>query len=697
MRHAELLAPKSVAVIGASDTPGNRGGTAVSYLRKFGFQGDIWPVHPQAQTVAGIRAYPSVAELPGPADVAVIGLAAARVLPALQECAAVGIRHAIVWAGGFAEGGPEGRALEEDLVEFCSGNGMTFVGPNCIGVVATAVGFTGTFASWLSGTDQLLPGKVAIVTQSGGLGATAQNLAQEAGLGLGYVVSTGNEAMLGVSDMIDAFADDPNLKVVSMYLEGMHDGAGYLSSVRRARRAGKDVVVLRGGRSPSSARAAAAHTGALVGANRVWENVLAREGAVQVRSIEELVHVSGLLTQLRGRGGAGRLGIVCFGGGMGVLCADQAHDAGLTVPTLSEPLRKTLAPLVPPIASLGNPLDLTPEMFTRDEWRANFLSVLELLDRSDEVDQLICLCGAMQRGGEDITAALATFAAVGRHDVIVSWPFAPPAAAAQLRAAGVYVFGAHAQAVATLGTVVAATSVEPPPDDTTVPAAAADWTAPLAGVTDERVLLEPSAHELLRQIGLPTLPGRVATTGGEAAEIARELGGPVALKAVSPTVLHRAAVGLVRLGIEGDKHVRAAFTEIRSGLGENGAVYVQAMAPPGGHELFLSASADPTFGVVVAVGAGGVKVEALDRVRLLRAPVGRDEAVRVLGTLGLFDREPAAAGHAADYVARFSAAMAGAPWRDFVFEVNPVLVSAEGAVAADGLVMLNSAKEAADD
>jgi acyl-CoA synthetase (NDP forming) len=697
MRHEQLLAPRSVAVIGASDTPGNRGGTAVSYLRKFGFNGAIWPVHPQAESVGGIRAYPSVAALPEPADVAVIGLAAARVLPALRECVAAGIHHAIVWAGGFAEGGPEGRALEDGLVEFCSSNEMTFIGPNCIGVVSTAVGFTGTFASWLTRAEELLPGKIAIVTQSGGLGATAHNLAQAAGLGLSYVVSTGNEAMLGVNDMVEAFAEDPELKVVSMYLEGMRDGAGYLAAVRRARRSGKDVVVLRGGRSPSSARAAAAHTGALVGASRVWDNVLAREGAVPVRSIEELVHVSGLLTQLRNRGGGARLGIVCFGGGMGVLCADQAHDAGLVVPTLSESLRKTLAPFVPAIASLGTPLDLTPEMFTRDEWRANFRTVLDLLDHSGEVDQLICLCGAMQRGGEDITSSLAEFARAGEHDVIVSWPFAPPADAAKLRAAGVYVFGAHAEAVATLGTIVTATTAEPPPDDLAVPAGAGDWTVPLAGVTEEQILLEPAAHDLLREIGLATLPGRVAASAEEASRIAREIDGPVALKAVSPAVLHRAAAGLVRLGVEGDDEVRAAFTEIHSRLGPGDAVYVQAMAPPGGRELFLSASADPTFGVVIAVGAGGVRVEALDRVRLLRAPIGRAEAERVIGALGVLDDDHAAIAHAADYVTRFSQAMAGAPWPDFAFEINPVIVSGERAIAADGLVILNSGKETGDD
>lgn len=697
MRHAKLLAPQSVAVIGASDTPGNRGGTAVSYLKKFGFKGQIWPVHPKAQSVGGIRAYPSVAELPEPADVAVIGLAAPRVLPALKECADAGIHHAIVWAGGFAEGGPEGADLENGLIEFCSHHDMTFVGPNCLGVVSTAVGFTGTFASWLTRAEELLSGKIAVVTQSGGLGATAHNLAQAAGLGLGYAVSTGNEAVLGVSDMIDAFADDPELKVISMYLEGMRDGAGYLAAVRQARRSGKDVVVLRGGRSPSSARAAAAHTGALVGASRVWDSVLTREGAVQVRSIEELVHVSGLLTQLRNRRGGARLGIVCFGGGMGVLCADQAHDAGLEVPTLSAPLRKELAARVPAIASLGNPLDLTPEMFTRDEWRANFRIVLDLLDRSGEVDQLICLCGAMQRGGEDITRSLAEFARQGQHDLVVSWPFAPPAAVSQLREAGIYPFGAHAQAVATLGTVVAAAAVEPPDDDPAVPAGAADWAAPLAGVTEERVLLEPAAHDLLCDIGLATLPGHVAASAEQASRIARETGGPVALKAVSPAVLHRAAAGLVRLDVEGDDAVRAAFAEICSGIGEGGSVYVQAMAPPGGRELFLSASADPTFGVVIAVGAGGVKVEALDQVRLLRAPVAREEAETVISALGIFGGDRASIAHASEYVTRFSQAMAGAPWHDFVFEVNPVLVSGDGAVAADGLVILNAAKETGDE
>lgn len=691
MEYRELLAPRSVAVVGASDSPGNRGGTAVNYLKKFGFQGPIYPVHPKAQTVAGLPAYASLAELPEPADVALIGLGAPRVLDALRDCAAAGIHHAIVWAGGFSEGGPEGKALEADLVQLCSEHGIKIVGPNSIGVVGTQNGFTGTFASWLSRADALLPGQIAMVTQSGGLGATAQNMLQDAGLGMRYVVSTGNEAVVSLADMIGAVGEDPDVKVVSMYFEGIRDGSAYLSAVRRARRAGKDVVVLRGGRSESSARAAAAHTGALVGATRVWDQMLTREGAVQVRSIEELVQVSGLFTQLRRREPGKRVGIVCFGGGMGVLFADQAADAGLEAPQLSQALQARLRPLVPEIASLGNPLDLTPEMFTRDEWRQNFRTVLDTLDQSGEVDYLVCLCGAMQRGGEDVTRACAEFAQTGEHDLVVSWPFTPEVEGTQLRSAGMFVFRAHAEAARTLG-AIAGSVVPAPADDATLADGADQWAVSLTDVDQERVLLEPEAHELLRSIGLGTLPGGCAASAEEAVTIARDIGRPVALKAVSPTVLHRAAAGLVRLGVHGDDEVRAAFTAIHSRLAAGDGVYVQAMAAPGGAELFLSATTDPTFGVMIAVGAGGTKVESLDRVALLRAPVHAEEAARVITELGVAGDQPGGVELASRYVAEFSQAMAAAPWRDFTFEINPVLVSASEAIAADGLVILNNSE-----
>jgi len=277
-----LLAPRSVVIIGASDQPGNVGGAAVRFFRKFHSPCAVWPVNPGRDTVAGLPCYKNVAELPARADLAILAVPATAVAQVVRECVGAGIRAGIAWAGGFQEGGAGGVALQNELTALCRETGFALLGPNCIGIIDTHAPVTASFASMMLELDRFLPGNISMVSQSGGLATMGQAMAQLQGYGFRYMISTGNEAMLGVADFIHALAADPRTKVIATYLEGVRDGAKFRQALLDARDAGKPVIVLKAGATTASAAAAAAHTGALAGEDRVWEVVLRDCAALQV-------------------------------------------------------------------------------------------------------------------------------------------------------------------------------------------------------------------------------------------------------------------------------------------------------------------------------------------------------------------------------------------------------------------------------
>ena len=358
-----LLSPQSITVIGASDSPENLGGAAVRLLQKFHFPGPIWPVHPHAAKVAGQICYAAIEQLPAIPDLAIIALSAERVTDTVIQCARAGVRAGIVWAGGFGEAGPDGVARQAQLTQVCRDRNFALLGPNCLGVIDSKLPLTATFTSSLVETDRLLPGNISMVGQSGGLVTMALAAAQRHGAGFRYAVSTGNEAVLSTADFVAQFSQDDATEVIAMYFEGAEDGGGLVRALESARDAGKPVVVLKGGRSKASAVAAQAHTGALAGESRVWDAVLREQAAIRVSSLEELLDVVLALSGRHGRQlpNGDRMAIVTFGGGNGVLSADQCAEVGLTTPTLTDSTTRQMAPLLPATASLHNPIDLTPQ------------------------------------------------------------------------------------------------------------------------------------------------------------------------------------------------------------------------------------------------------------------------------------------------------------------------------------------------
>lgn len=691
-----MLSPQSIAVVGASDAPGNLGGTAIGYLRRFGYAGQVFPVNPKREFVRGLPCFRSVGELDRPVELAVLAAPGPAIPGLVRECAAAGIEYGVAWGGGFAEVGGQGLGLQAELGAACEQTGFRLLGPNCIGFINAQDAVTATFASFLAEEDALFPGTISMVSQSGGLGTMLHALAQRASVGLRYMISTGNEVSLTACDFIAALVEDEGTSVIACYLEGVADGQHLQRALSKARQVGKPVVILKGGLAPMSARAATAHTGALAGVGRVWRAVLSELGAVLVFSLEELLDVALFLSTEPGRRppAGKRTAVVTFGGGGGVLATDQCLDAGLLPLPLSAQTREALVPLVPPIASTENPVDLTPQAFNNARYLTSLPEALVTVARDEGVDMILGLFGPMAAGLPGLIEAVSWLHARTDKTVCIAWPLAPKASYQLMSERGFHVFSDSAPAIAALARIVEASS--PRPLAHAAARHALDWESLVPTAAAGTVVPEPTCHRILRAAGLPVVPGAFARDEDEVVSAIEEIGLPVAMKAVSAEVTHRDAAGLVRLNVSsGTEAVEtfAIFSKRALDLGVPlDGVYVQQMAPDG-EEMLVSVFRDPTFGPMVSCGAGGTRTELLDDVVLARAPVTSQVAIGLLRRLRIV-RLAAESGLRIEPLASFVAALSelstSAPWQRFTLEINPVKWRTGDVAAVDGLLVIEA-------
>lgn len=696
---APLLAPRSVAVLGASDRDGNLGGVCIGFLRKFGYAGPIWPINPGRDEVGGLKCYPSLDALTSTPDLAILALPVDSVAQALRDCVAANVPAAVAWAGGFADAGEAGRAKQRELEEICRASGIRLCGPNCIGIINTSIGLTASFSSMMYDHDRLVPGVISMVSQSGGIGVMSHARAQEMGYGFRVTISCGNEAALGVPEFIRALAQDPGTRVIASYIEGLSDPAKLVDALAAARAAGKPVVMLKGGASEASGRAALAHTGRLGGLDRAYDAIFREFGVIRVYSTEELLDVCLQLASLRpGQLPAGdRMLISTFGGGSGVICTDQCIREGLQVPQLDAPTRERVAALLTPLSSALNPIDMTPGMMTNAKHRANMPAALAALGAAPGVDSWMFLAAGFGSLAPDLVDMLDEARRATDKPICIAWQAPPEGIHALLASRGINVFVEYARGVRAMGKIVRyATAIEEPIGKLDAPVATFDWQAHVD--PSQKVQSEHVAAQILEQAGLPVARGRLARTADEAVKAAREVGYPVAIKGISPAITHRAAAGLVALDIGTDDAVRATEALFRERAAARGVtldgVWVQHMFA-GRAEMLVTAYRDREFGVLVGCGIGGGMTEVVDDVAFARAPIDAASARHLIGSLRTLKRLPdfldgAARERLADWVARFSMLVASAPWPEFTFEVNPVKIGADGVAAVDGLLLIGA-------
>jgi len=696
-----LLAPRSIAIVGASDRDGNAGGAALGFLQKFGFKGDVWPVNPGRKTVGGVPCLASLADLPATPDLALVAVPAAAVTGVIDDCGHRGIPAAISWAGGFSEVGPTGQRLQAELERVATGHGIKLCGPNCLGIINTAIGMTGSFGSMLGELDRLRAGQISMVSQSGGIGTMAHAKAEKAGFGFRITVSCGNEAVLSVADFIKALAVDPGTRVIAVYVEGIRDPGAFVDALAEARRNDKPVVIIKGGASAESQRAALAHTGRLSGEDRTFDALVREFAAIRVHSLEEMLDVALQLATLHeGRLPAGdRVMISTFGGGSGVLATDQCNSHGISVPQLSPATQERAARLLTPIAAVGNPVDLTPQSLNDPQWRGLLPQALETLVRDPSVDSYLFLAGGLGHRANDIADLIEELRHRADKPVLASWLFAPDRGRADLAERGIFVFPEHARAARALSHLVRHEARKRAPILRTEPSLEFDWRNFVDVKEGVSVVSEDVVAGILMQAGLAVAPGVLVRSREEIGSVLSTVGFPAVAKAISPEITHRAAAGFLALNLSSTEQVVQADARFRKQAAERGltleGTWVQRMIS-GRRELLATAFRDPDYGVVVGCGLGGGMTEILDDIVFARAPIDEEGARNLVSELSILRRRPDFLSDperqaTAEFIARLSQLALTAPWPSFTLEVNPILVSEAGATAVDGLLIVGDA------
>ncbi|MDQ8730755.1 acetate--CoA ligase family protein [Bradyrhizobium sp. LHD-71] len=690
-----LLRPRSIAIVGASQDASKIGGRPLQLLLKYGYAGRLYPVNPKASEVQGLKAYASIADVPEAPDLAIIAVEASRAPDAVEQCAARGVRGVVVFSSGFAELGEAGSALQQRLRDTAKRTGMRVLGPNCLGAVSIADKTIATFSIVLE--DSLPPaGVLGIVSQSGNLGSFTMRLAGERGAGVSRFMTTGNECDVDVADGIAWLARDPATRVILCCLETCRDAPRLIAALEEARAANKPVIVLKIGTSAVGQAAAASHTGAMAGSDAVFDAIFANTGAVRVRSIEQLVqlgHAAAMLLPDRLPKGP-RVALLTASGGFGVLLADAASAAGLSLPELSATTQQRVLDVVP-FASARNPVDATAQMSSRPEMLHKILSAIVEDESCDAVVLLLASSLGLPRLRSVYMAALRSIREQHPDRLIMLCVRGPQDAVAELHAMGFPTVDGIDSCCATLSSLVALGRAA---RSKAVPSGPV---APMAALSADAFRHEFGAKQALAAAGIPVLNEQLVTDSDAAARAAEAIGFPVVMKVASVDLRHKTEVGGVRIGLTSPAEVRTAYDDMlrtvkaKAPAAKVDGVLIAPMAK-GVAELILGTTTDPIFGPVVMVGLGGIFAEIVQDAVVQTAPVSEATAAEMLRSLKAFPVLNGARGRTVadlDAAARAVAALSrfAAAHADSVSEIdiNPLLVlgKGEGAVALDALLV----------
>jgi acetate---CoA ligase (ADP-forming) len=714
-RLREFFAPKSIALVGASDNSG-WARLIVASCATTGFDGPLTAVHPRATSAFGLPVVRNLRDLPEPADMAFILAPLQAVEGILDDMGETGIPNGVVLASGYREVGPQGRALEDALVARAVANGVTILGPNCLGFINA---HTRSAPYALTLPAPLTAGPVGVALQSGALASVVLSFAKAHAIGLSVLTSMGNEAMMKTADVLDYLVEDEATKVICLFLEEVGDPVAFAAVAAKADRAGKPIVALKVGSSPAGQQAALAHTGSVAGDDAVVDAVLRQLNIIRVTSLEELLTTGAALGYNRLPAGR-RMGVLTLSGGSNDIIADAASAQGLEIPLFAEETAAAIGELIPSFASAQNPLDVTgfgtlANLSGRTGPLTAVDHALDLAVQDPNLD-FVLFCGVAlpeaRPPDETMASALETRVEwlAGR---MASAPIPVIGAATTcvdisaygrglLTRHGLNMLSGLDLGMTALGHMLRWTEnrgrVRTMAPRTAGPGhrngttrAAGPWS-------------EDAARRLLASAGVPVVPGGLAESADEAVEIARRVGLPVALKICSAQIAHKSDIGGVALGLASEAEVRAGYEKVRA-AGEAvpeahiDGVLVTLMRS-GGTELLAGVTVDPAFGPVLAVGLGGIWVELLQDTSLRLLPVDAAEVKRMLGELrGLPLLQGARGARAADLDA-VAWAIAGLGETALslngslrALEVNPLWVNGDQVEALDVLVVTDGTEQ----
>lgn len=695
-----LFEPQAVAVVGASERAGAIGGIVLRNLLEAGYAGKLYAVNPGHSAISGVRCFPDVSALPAGVELAVVATPSASVPGVIEACGCAGIRAVVVITAGFAEAGASGRALQDQMLAAARRHGVRLIGPNCLGIMRPAIGLNATFAS-----GGARPGALALVSQSGALATAILDWANPSGVGFSSVISLGGSADLDFGEILDYLVADSSTQHILLYIEGVRDARRFMSALRAAARV-KPVIVLKVGRHAAGSKAAVSHTGALVGADDVFDSALARAGAVRVTTIGQLFAVAqGLTARIRPRGN--RLAIITNGGGPGAMAADRAADLGMPLAELSAKTMAALDAQLPPHWSHGNPLDIVGDA---DAARYRFAVAAALAD--DKVDGVLAM---MVPTGVTATAdaAQAVIDAAQGSDkpLITCWMGEQLASAGRRLFAerGIPTFRTPEPAVELFSYLAAYTRNRALLMQAPGPLAKA---APIDAVAARRIiegaladgrsiLNSAESKDLLHACGIPVNRGEKAATVEAAERLAAAANAPVAMKIDSPDITHKSDVGGVRLNLKSAKAVRGAWDSMMRDVAAahpqariHGVTIEPMIQRQGARELLLGIAQDTVFGPVMTFGAGGIAVEVLRDRAVALPPLNAmliDNMIastRVSKMLGVFRGTAAVdSGALESALLRLSEMACELPWLREL-DINPLLADEHGVIAVDARVVV---------
>jgi acetyltransferase len=697
-----FFSPKTVAVIGATEKAGSVGRTVLWNLISSPFGGTVYPVNPNRPNVLGIRAYPKIADIPEPIDLAVIVTPAQTIPGIIAECVKAGIKAAVVISAGFKETGAGGAELERQILEHARRGKMRVIGPNCLGVMHPPGGLNATFAGGIARS-----GSVGFISQSGALCTAVLDWSLREKVGFSAFISIGSMLDVGWGDLINYLGDDPKTQSIVIYMETIGDARAFLSAAREVALS-KPIIVIKPGRTEGAAKAAASHTGSLTGSDEVLDAAFWRCGVLRVNTIAEIFYMAEVLAkQPRPKGP--RLTIVTNAGGPGVLAVDALLTSGGELAELSKETMDGLNQILPAAWSHNNPIDVLG-----DAGADRYAKALEIAAKDPRTDGLLVILTPQAMTDATQTAeALKPYAKAFGKPVIASWmggsdvaageeilnrsdipTFPYPDTAARMFA---YMWR-HAYALH--GLYETPTLSDRNGKDAAGAASAAKIVAAVRK-SGRSLLTEFESKQLLTAYGIPTVETQIAKTEDEAAKLADKIGYPIVLKLHSETITHKTDVGGVKLNLANAAAVKKAFAAIKKSVTEKAGakhfagVTVQPMVKLSGYELILGSSIDPQFGPVLLFGTGGQLVEVFKDRALALPPLNTTLARRLMERTHIFTalkgvrgQPPVDLAALEQMLVRFSQLVVEQRWIKEI-DINPLLASHERLVVLDARVVLH--------
>ena len=673
-----LWSAQSIAIVGASDREGALSKLPITYLQKYGYQGEIFPINPKGGTISGLKAYTSVSEVGKPIDLALIIVPVGSVISAIKDCAESGVKVATVMGSGFAESGDEGKALQDEIVTIAKNAGMRIVGPNCIGSIGGASKLLATFSPvFSSDATNLAPSGLALVSQSGALGYGTYSLALDRGLPIGVVVTTGNEADVSAMEVATSLAESGEVNGILIYAESITD-LGALHEVASK----KPTAILKAGRSDAGAKAASSHTGALATSDRVTSAAIKSAGAVRVSDIEELLDAGAIFSINNGKNppkilSGKKIAVITTSGGSGILAADAIESYGLELATLTTQTRNELDQIIPSYGSSANPVDLTAAVMADQKLFDRALSVLAADPGVDAIVAAFCVLV-----GSDVEMIAQSLSKISGIPIVVARTGSPslaPLADKLFGAASIPIFPTPERAVRALSIAWQVSDAGRSPKQSKRDPIVASTREPSPKAS------EVELKELWRSVGVKVPESFLISDISEVKRAVADVGSRAVLKVVLPGLLHKSDAGGVLLDIN-ESSAEQAFASLIA-LGDGAKVLVERFVPKG-VEALVGITPSP-LGRVLTIGVGGVLTEIINDSTLRLLPVTRQDVVEMIHETKLGELIKGVRGAKAgdeqgfiDTVLRITDATMD--WEsEFELDINPVTILPEGAWVLD--------------